>query len=82
MPLLVTITTIVNIDTLLNKKEGLPPFHSTRAAMRTETKLAKQCINGRIMKTDSHMTFYFEQVTYAYSLIGEGKALGLPVPER
>lgn len=50
--------------------------------MRTETKLAKQCINGRILKTSSHMTFYFEQVTYAYSLIGEGKALGRPVPER
>lgn len=29
-----------------------------------------------------YMTFYFEQVTYAYSLIGEGKALGRPVPER
>lgn len=50
--------------------------------MRTETKFAKQCINGRILKTSSHMTFYFEQVTYAYSLIGEGKALGRPVPER
>lgn len=50
MPLLVTITTIVNIGTLL-LKAYLPSIHSTRAAMKTETKLAKQCINGRILKS-------------------------------